>query len=266
MMMTMVTRWRRCCLIALVLPCLYPSNEPICAFSLNSPERIGISRRTKVGLPGNIRRNIDIGARDGDGGASCSSRCVLNTSQQNRRSCNPNTVLSSDIRGGASDGDTAKVDKADDDKVARGISLSLFLTYLTVMGAKCALPSTLAMLTSTNSGLAHRHAVLSRQDVISRLLAFSTLSIAAGKLFLGPVIDSIGGVSSLQIALATLSICLGSIGMGTQTCPTLTSLAMYWIVVDFAFSSCWAACVKTIRDYLPEEKWSREIGRLAMVS
>jgi len=171
----------------------------------------------------------------------------------------------SGMRGGADGGNTEEAGAGDNYK-ARGISLSLFLTYLTVMGAKCALPSTLAMLTSANSGLAHHNAVLSRQDVISRLLAFSTLSIAAGKLFLGPVIDSLGGVLSLQMALSTLCICLCSIGLGTQTCPTLTALAIYWIVVDFAFSSCWAACVKTIRDYMSEERWSREIGRLAMAA
>jgi MFS family permease len=147
-----------------------------------------------------------------------------------------------------------------------GISLSLFLTYLTVMGAKCALPSTLPLITSPQSGLAHYSTSLSRQDVISRLLAFSTLSIAVGKLALGPIIDSIGGVKSLQIALSTLFLCLGLIGFRPQTCPTLTSLAGYWIVVDFAFSSCWAACVKTIRDYMEEKNWSKEIGRLAMAA
>lgn len=162
-------------------------------------------------------------------------------------------------RGGADGGRSGEAESFD----ARGISLSLFLAYLTVMGAKCALPSTLAMLASPDSGLAHRHASLSRQDVISRLLAFSTLAIAAGKLVLGPVIDSLGGMLSLQIALSTLAACLGSIGLGPRTCPTLTALAAYWIVVDFAFSSCWAACVKTVRDHLPEGRWSREIGRLA---
>ena len=150
---------------------------------------------------------------------------------------------------------------------AFGISLSLCITYLTVMGAKCALPSTLSLLTSPNSGLSHpSSSILSRQDVISNLLAFSTLSIATGKLALGPIIDSLGGIASLQIALSTLGVCLGSIGFGPQTCPTLTSLAVYWIIVDFAFSSCWAACVKTIREYLEEEKWAREIGRLAVAA
>jgi len=145
------------------------------------------------------------------------------------------------------------------------LSASLFLTYLTVMAAKCALPSTLALLTAPNSGLLHHSTMLSRQDVISRLLALSTVSIATGKLLLGPVIDSLGGISSLQIALTILFTCLGSIG--TQTlCPTLISFAIYWIIVDFAFSACWAACVKSIRDYLPEESWSREIGRLAMAA
>mmetsp|Transcript_15122 Transcript_15122/g.36311 ORF Transcript_15122/g.36311 Transcript_15122/m.36311 type:complete len:552 (-) Transcript_15122:275-1930(-) len=169
------------------------------------------------------------------------------------------------VRGGADSGNVEN-SEANSSKSSWGISLSLFLTYLTVMGAKCALPSTLSMLTSPNSGLAHHSAVLSRQDVMSRLLALSTVSIAAGKLLLGPFIDSLGGVPSLQIALSALCICLGSIGLGARTCPTLTSFAIYWIVVDFAFSSCWAACVKTIRDCMSEQRWAREIGRLAMAA
>lgn len=132
--------------------------------------------------------------------------------------------------------------------------------------AKCALPSTLSSITSANSGLAHYSTKISRQHVISRLLALSTLSIAVGKLALGPIIDSLGGVKSLQIALTTLFVCLGCIGLGPSTCPTLTALAGYWIVVDFAFSSCWAACVKTIRDYTEESRWSKEIGKLAMAA
>lgn len=147
-----------------------------------------------------------------------------------------------------------------------GISLSLFLTYLTVMGAKCALPTTLSMLVAPNSGLAHNNIMLTRQDVMSRLIALSTVSIAAGKLLLGPVIDSLGGIRSLQIALSTICLCLSSIGFGARTCPTLTSFAVFWIVVDFAFSSCWAACVKTIRENQSEERWSGEIGRLAIAA
>lgn len=156
-------------------------------------------------------------------------------------------------------------DSLDNKTRSWGISLSLFITYLTVMAAKCALPSTLSIITSTNSDLLHNSAKLSRDDIISRLLALSTLSIAAGKIFLGPVIDSLGGIFSLQIALSTLFLCLGSIG-GAQTCPTLSSLAVYWIIVDFGFSSCWAACVKTIREYTEEKRWSKEIGRLAMAA
>ncbi|KAL3783825.1 hypothetical protein HJC23_005318 [Cyclotella cryptica] len=146
------------------------------------------------------------------------------------------------------------------------LSVALFLTYLTVMGAKCALPSTLSSISTPESGLDHYSTSLSRQDVISRLLALSTLSIAIGKLALGPVIDSIGGMRSLQIALSTLFICLGLIGLGPGTCPTLTFLAGYWIVVDFAFSCCWAAALKTIRDHMKENTWSKEIGRLAMAA
>ncbi|KAL7461292.1 hypothetical protein ACHAXS_001713 [Conticribra weissflogii] len=94
----------------------------------------------------------------------------------------------------------------------------------------------------------------------------STLSIASGKLALGPMIDSFGGVASLQIALSTLALCLGFIGFGKQTCPTLKILSVYWIIVDFAFSSCWAACVKTIREYIDEKRWAKEIGRLAVAA
>mmetsp|Transcript_1024 Transcript_1024/g.2454 ORF Transcript_1024/g.2454 Transcript_1024/m.2454 type:complete len:592 (+) Transcript_1024:58-1833(+) len=150
---------------------------------------------------------------------------------------------------------------------ALGISVSLFVTYLTVMGAKCALPSTLSFLTSPNSGLSHpSSSTVSRHDVLSRLLALSTLSIATGKLALGPMIDSLGGVASLQIALSTLALCLGLIGFGNQTCPTLKILSIYWIIVDFAFSTCWAACVKSIREYTNEKKWAKEIGRLAVAA
>jgi len=146
-----------------------------------------------------------------------------------------------------------------------GISLSLFITYLTVMAAKCALPSTLAILSSADSGLIHQSTTLTRDNVISRLLALSTLSIAAGKIFLGPVIDSLGGIKSLQITLSALAVCLGSIG-SARTCRTLSALAIYIIIVDFGFSSFWAACVKTIREYTEENRWSNEIGRLAMAA
>ena len=81
-------------------------------------------------------------------------------------------------------------------------------------------------------------------------------------MLLGPVIDALGGATSLQIALVTLCACLGGISHATS----LTALALYFVVIDFAFSSCWAACVKTIRDALPEDRWSKEIGNLAMAA
>ena len=166
------------------------------------------------------------------------------------------------MRGGGNEDDFAADKKGTE---SFGISLSLFLTYLTVMAAKCALPSTLAILSSSKSGLTHKSTILSREDVISRLLALSTLSIAAGKIFLGPFIDLVGGIKSLQICLSALIMCLSSIG-SAQLCPNLNSLALYIIIVDFGFSSCWAACVKTIREYTEEERWSKEIGRLAMAA
>ena len=192
-----------------------------------------------------------------------------------RKTCSyrASTILFSDLRGGGNENEgnseciASVAPKNESNKVVEswGISLSLFITYLTVMAAKCALPSTLAILSSTKSGLIHQSTKLSRDDVISRLLALSTLSIAAGKIFLGPVIDSLGGIKSLQITLSALIMCLGSIGM-TRTCPTLSSLALYIIIVDFGFSSCWAACVKTIREYTEEKRWSKEIARLAMAA
>ncbi len=185
------------------------------------------------------------------------------------------TILFSDLRGGGTENEgnskcIGNVASKKDSNIniggeSRGISLSLFITYLTVMAAKCALPSTLAILSSTKSGLIHQSAKLSRDDVISRLLALSTLSIAAGKIFLGPIIDSLGGIKSLQITLSALIMCLGSIGMA-KTCPTLSTFAIYIIIVDFGFSSCWAACVKTIREYTEEKRWSKEIGSLAMAA
>lgn len=181
-----------------------------------------------------------------------------------QRRATDNLVIVS-VRGGD---DAAHIDSSDtiNSNKARGVSLSLFLTYLSVMWAKCTLPTTLSILTLPNSGLLHSNTGLTRQGMISRLLALSTVAIAMGKLLLGPIIDTIGGVLSLQIALSTLLVCLGCIGLGPATCPTLTTFACYWIVVDFAFSSCWAACVKTIRDTLPETNWVKEVGRLAMAA
>ena len=71
----------------------------------------------------------------------------------------------------------------------RMVSLSLLATYLSVMAAKCALPSTLSILSSSDSGLHLRRVgapdaalLSSRREIISRLLASSTVSIAGGKL------------------------------------------------------------------------------------
>lgn len=170
------------------------------------------------------------------------------------------------MRGGdiIDDSDSDSIESETSYDTSRGISASLFLTYLTVMGAKCALPSTLAILAASNSGLTH-HGALSRKDVLSRLLCLSTLAIASGKLLLGPVIDSLGGICSLQITLLTLFICLSFIGIG-PLCPTLIAFAIYWIIIDIAFSACWAACVSALRAHLPEESWAKEIGRLAMAA
>jgi len=67
------------------------------------------------------------------------------------------------------------------------MSIALAATYFTVMGAKCALPSVLPLLTShpTTSGLRFAADASSRQAAFSRLLYLSTLAVALGKLLLG---------------------------------------------------------------------------------
>merc|ERR1740124_1281980 len=81
---------------------------------------------------------------------------------------------------------------------------ALFLSYCTVMAAKCALPVTLALITASpqSSGLVRRSSALHRllrlgdpfsPDAPSRtasgMLLASTAAISAGKFVLGPVID-----------------------------------------------------------------------------
>lgn len=140
----------------------------------------------------------------------------------------------------------------------RGMSISLAVTYLTVMGAKCALPSVLSLLTSTTTGLTFPAGTIP-SELIAKQLTISTMAIAAGKLLLGPVIDYFGGVFSLKVALISLSAAMGIISIS----QSFQVFALAWIFVDFIFSSCWAACIHAIHQTFPRHQWAPQIGNLA---
>jgi MFS family permease len=142
----------------------------------------------------------------------------------------------------------------------RGMGIALAAAYFTVMGAKCALPSVLAMLTSPTTGLTFAADWnLLPQQLVARQLALSTLAIALGKLMLGPVIDHFGGVLSLQVALSLLAVLLGIISASQ---PFMV-FAVCWVMVDFIFSSCWAASINAIHQSFPPEEWSQCVASLA---
>jgi MFS family permease len=142
----------------------------------------------------------------------------------------------------------------------RGMGWALAATYFTVMAAKCALPSVLSMLVSSSTGLTfpsdnHR----TPQNYMAFLLLLSTLAVASGKLLLGPVIDTAGGILSLKVALYLLSALLALI----STSQSFWVFATSWVMVDFIFSSCWASCINAIHQSFPEDQWATRIGHLA---
>jgi MFS family permease len=140
------------------------------------------------------------------------------------------------------------------------MGIALAAAYFTVMGAKCALPSVLAMLTSPETGLTFATSWnMSPQQLVARQLTLSTLAIALGKVLLGPVIDHFGGVLSLQVALSTLAVLLGIIAASQP----FMLFAVCWVMVDFIFSSCWAASINAIHQSFPAEEWSQQIASLA---
>lgn len=137
------------------------------------------------------------------------------------------------------------------------MSIALFTTYFSVMGAKCALPSTFHLITSKASGL---NFTKDPQSMMSRVLMISTSSIALGKLLLGPIIDKFGGVLCLKVALTTLLLCLGIIAQTSH----FQVFAICWVLVDFVFSSCWAACLSSVHSTFDEQDWAGKIGLLAV--
>jgi sugar phosphate permease len=156
------------------------------------------------------------------------------------------------------------------------MSLALASSYFAVMGAKCALPSVLSLLTSTiqqggmtfvqhhaaaagTSATARSLLPTTPQNQMARLLGLSTLAVATGKLVLGPVIDSAGGIRSLQICLFLLS----SLLVVTSCTQQFRAFAVAWVFVDFIFSACWAAAINAIHQSFPENEWGKQIGHLA---
>lgn len=140
----------------------------------------------------------------------------------------------------------------------RGMTAALFMTYFAVMGAKCALPSVLAQLTS-ELGLDFSGWAASPQSLMARQLTLATVAIASGKLLLGPVIDRYGGVASLITCLCGLLLCLSRISVASS----FTSFAFCWILIDFMFSSCWAACIHAVHQSFPSDEWAKRIAMLA---
>lgn len=141
----------------------------------------------------------------------------------------------------------------------RGMSIALAASYFTVMGAKCALPAVLSLLMSPKTGLTFSSSLGNAQLAFSRLLFLSTIAVATGKLLLGPVIDHFGGILSLKVALASLAGLLGIISFS----QSFTIFAAAWILVDFIFSSCWAACINAIHQSFPKNEWPGHVANLA---
>jgi sugar phosphate permease len=140
----------------------------------------------------------------------------------------------------------------------RGMSWALASSYFAVMGAKCALPSVLSLVTSRHVGMTFSSSS-SPQHQMARLLGLSTLAVATGKLLLGPVIDAMGGIQSLRLALGCLAVSLGII----SCLQSFSYFGVIWMSVDFIFSACWAACINAIHQSFDEEEWGRQVGYLA---
>jgi MFS family permease len=177
------------------------------------------------------------------------------------------TKSSIQIRGGNSDvqEEDLKPSSPEETIRKRGMTAALATTYLTVMGAKCALPSVLALLISRSNGLTFPTTTISAtgmtpQGHMAKLLGLSTLAVALGKLLLGPVIDTLGGIRALQVALTLLMALLATISCTQQ----FSLFAISWIFVDFIFSSCWAGCINSIHQSFPEREWGKQVGMLAV--
>ena len=227
---------------------------------LNAHNHCGTSNNNDNNTQYNIIYHRHFGK---DGRQDLSGRCT--STQQRKR-----WMLDMTLRGGAHIEEGAvEIDKATMKRERfrrRGMALALGLSNFSVMGAKCALPSVLSLLMSSDRGLTFLtptskpfSSALSPQNQFAQLLGFSTLSVALGKLLLGPVIDKLGGIRALQATLLLLLSLLATITM-TQK---FWIFAGCWILVDFVFSSCWAACISSIQQSFTSDEWGKQIGYLA---
>lgn len=141
----------------------------------------------------------------------------------------------------------------------RGMAVALFSTYFSVMGAKCALPSVLLLVLNPETGLDFTGWTSPPNQLYSRQLIIGTMTIAFGKLLLGPFIDGFGGIASLQFALSCLALLLATIA----SCHAYLTFALSMVLVDFIFSSCWAACISAIHQCFPQREWASRVGMLA---
>ena len=147
------------------------------------------------------------------------------------------------------------------------IAFTLALSYFTIMGAKCALPTVLPMLLSTStSGSSSSSSSLSfapGQDPttsLQQMVTWSTIAIAVGKLVLGPLIDAVGG----SWALTSLLTLLSSLFLVLSVTTRFTTFGRAYIAIDFFFSAGWPACIHAIHQYFAPHQWGARIGQLAM--
>jgi len=57
-----------------------------------------------------------------------------------------------------------------------------------------------------------------------------------------------------------LTVLLGTLAVRAQH---FAVFAVCWLVIDFVFSSCWAACLSAIQQAFPDDEWGQQIGNLA---
>ena len=114
-------------------------------------------------------------------------RAQMSQHHPNKSTVNPYSVVTI-MRGGTNNVKlemvSSNTEPSKDSSVSRnkrqlsktaGMKLALFFTYFAVMGAKCALPSTLSLLTAQESGLVYPQQLLTNQQQMARVLTLSTV-------------------------------------------------------------------------------------------
>ena len=179
--------------------------------------------------------------------------------QQERLATSHRGLGSALASGESGEGSSSSWEK-EDRRRRLGMAVALGLANFSVMGAKCALPSVMSLLLSPDRGLTFGGTSVSPpRERFAGLLGCSTLAVALGKLLLGPLIDNMGGIRALQLALVLLTGLLATVSVA----QTFGVFCVCWILVDFVFSSCWASCISSIQQSFPKGEWGSQIGHLA---